>query len=168
MGTGITSILFFEMPYKADWLYWISVVIFCINVALFLLFTIISVVRYTLFRGIWSAMLRHPVQSLFLGSYQPRSLIQNHVLLFPVCYRQTMLTRFLGTIPMGLATIVNMIVFVCVPAWGPGAATLAWVLWWIDVVLAVGTNFYLPFIIMHKHNVRFQQNSARRYWGARS
>ena len=27
---------------------------------------------------------------------------------------------------MGLATIVNMTVFVCVPAWGPWAITLAW------------------------------------------
>ena len=35
-------------------------------------------------------MIRHPAQSLFLGTF-----------------------------PMGLATIVNMIVFVCVPAWGP-------------------------------------------------
>ena len=25
---------------------------------------------------------------------------------------------------MGLATIINMVVFVCVPAWGPGTVTL--------------------------------------------
>jgi tellurite resistance protein TehA-like permease len=55
---------------------------------------------------------------------------------------------------MGLATIINMIVYVCVPAWGHGFLMFAWVLWWIDVVLAIGTNFYLPFIIMYKHEVR--------------
>ena len=60
-----------------------------------------------------------------------------------------------GTIPMGLATIVNMIVFVCVPAWGDWAAILAWSLWWIDVILAVGTNFLLPFVIMYRHEVCF-------------
>lgn len=60
---------------------------------------------------------------------------------------------FLGTFPMALATIINMTVFVCVPASGDRFATLAWGLWWIDVVAAVGTNFYLPFIIMHKHEV---------------
>ena len=54
---------------------------------------------------------------------------------------------------MGLATIINMIVFVCVPAWGHSFLILAWTLWWIDVALAVGTNFYLPFIIMYKHEV---------------
>lgn len=55
--------------------------------------------------------------------------------------------------PMGLATIINMIVFVCVPAWGSWAATLAWTLWWIDVVLSLGTNLFLPFIIIYKHEV---------------
>lgn len=54
---------------------------------------------------------------------------------------------------MGLATIINMIVFVCVPIWGDWAANLAWALWWVDVVLSVGTNFYLPFLVMYKHKV---------------
>lgn len=54
---------------------------------------------------------------------------------------------------MGLATIINMICFVCVPAWGPWAATLAWVLWWIDVVLAVASCLGLPFIVIYKHPV---------------
>jgi hypothetical protein len=66
---------------------------------------------------------------------------------------QTKLTMCLGTIPMGLATIINMIVFVCVPVWGAWAVTFAWALWWVDVVLAVATNFYLPFVIMYKHKV---------------
>ena len=48
---------------------------------------------------------------------------------------------------MGLATIINMICFVCVPAWGQGAAILAWTLWWIDVVLSLATNMYMPFVM---------------------
>ncbi|KAF7560102.1 hypothetical protein G7046_g4054 [Stylonectria norvegica] len=131
MGTGIASILLHNLPYNARWLYWISVAIFALNVALFLLFLTISVLRYTLFRGVWGCMIRHPAQSLFLGTF-----------------------------PMGLATIVNMIVFVCVPAWGSRVATFAWVLWWIDVVFAVGTNFYLPFIIMYKHETQIQTMTA--------
>jgi tellurite resistance protein TehA-like permease len=67
MGTGIVSILLHNLPYNARWLYWISIVIFCLNIFLFILFTGISIVRYTVFRGVWSAMLKHPVQSLFLG-----------------------------------------------------------------------------------------------------
>lgn len=124
MGTGISSILLYNLPYNARWIYWLSVVMFTINVILFVLFLTISILRYTLFRGVWSCMIRHPVQSLFLGTF-----------------------------PMGLATIINMIVFVCVPAWGNHFATFAWVLWWIDVACSVATNFYLPFIIMYKHEV---------------
>jgi tellurite resistance protein TehA-like permease len=89
MGTGIVSILLHNLPYNGDWLYWISVVIFAVNVVLFILFTFISIVRYTVYPEIWFAMIRHPAQSLFIGTF-----------------------------PMGLATIINMIVFVCVPAWG--------------------------------------------------
>lgn len=46
---------------------------------------------------------------------------------------------------MGLATIINMVCFVCVPAWGQWAAILAWTLWWIDAVISLANNMYLPF-----------------------
>ena len=69
MGTGIVSILLHNFPYQARWLYWISVVMYCLNILLFTLFSFISIVRYTYYRGIFSAMLRHPVQSLFLGLF---------------------------------------------------------------------------------------------------
>lgn len=68
MGTGITSILLHNLPYNSTWLYWISVVLFCLNIFLFIIFLGVSLLRYTLFRGMWSAMTRHPVQSLFVGN----------------------------------------------------------------------------------------------------
>ena len=147
MGTGIVSILLHNLPYNARWLYWISVVIFCLNIFLFVFFVLISIVRYTIFRGIFAAMLRHPVQSLFLGTFRGS-------------YLRLVLTHYQGTIPMGLATIVNMVVFVCVPAWGPHAATLAWTLWWIDVVIAAATCMYLPFVIMYVHDTKLESMTA--------
>jgi len=95
MGTGIVSILLHNLPYNGPWLYWISVIIFCLNVVLFITFLCISILRYTLYPQIWKAMIRHPAQSLFVGTF-----------------------------PMGLATIVNMVAFVCVPAWGRRAVQL--------------------------------------------
>lgn len=97
MGTGIVSILLHNMPYNADWMYYMSVVIFGLNILLFTLFFIISLLRYTLYPEIWFAMLRHPSQSLFVGTF-----------------------------PMGFATIINMVVFVCVPAWGNDWAHVVW------------------------------------------
>jgi tellurite resistance protein TehA-like permease len=95
MGTGIVSILLHNLPYNREWLYWISVAIFALNVILFCIFFTLSFLRYTLYPQIWSAMIRHPAQSLFLGTF-----------------------------PMGLATIINMIVLVCVPVMGPRAVQL--------------------------------------------
>ncbi|KIV79964.1 hypothetical protein PV11_07502 [Exophiala sideris] len=131
MGTGIASILLHNLPYNGDWLYWLSVIIFCLNICLFCTFLAISIFRYTMFRGLFMAMIRHPVQSLFVGTF-----------------------------PMGLATIINMIVFVCVPAWGPWATTLAWTLWWIDVVIAVASCMWLPFVIMHLHESELSKMTA--------
>lgn len=68
MGTGITSILLYNLPYNGRWLYWASVVLFALNVAIFALLSVLSAVRYTLFPGIWGSMVGHPVQSLFLGT----------------------------------------------------------------------------------------------------
>ncbi|KAI9669487.1 MAG: Plasma membrane sulfite pump involved in sulfite metabolism [Trizodia sp. TS-e1964] len=123
MGTGIVSILLHKMPYNSQWLYWPSVILFAFNIIIFVLALAISILRYSLYPEIWAVMIRHQTQSLFIGAF-----------------------------PMALATIVNMVVFVCVPAWGDNAITLAYVLWWIDAVISVVVCFYLPFVIMHKHS----------------
>lgn len=131
MGTGITSILLHNLPYNGRWLYWISVAIYCLNILLFMIFLAISVLRYFMYKGLFMSMIGHPVQSLFVGTF-----------------------------PMGLATIINMIVFVCVPAWGSWVITLAWTLWWIDAVIAVMTCFYLPFLITHVHESQLSNMTA--------
>lgn len=118
MGNGIVSILLHNLPYNGVWLYWISIVVFALNVFLFVVFTLASIMRYVLYPEIWGVMIRHQTQSLFLGTF-----------------------------PMGLATIVNMFVFVCVPAWGPWTITFAWAMWWIDAIIASAICFYLPFVL---------------------
>jgi tellurite resistance protein TehA-like permease len=118
MSTGVTSIMLHQIPFHARWLNIISDIFFVLNIVLFLLFTIISVLRYTMHPRLISAVLRHPHQSLFLATF-----------------------------PVGLATIINMIVLVCVPVWGQGLAIFAWVLWWIDSVLAVASCFHLSWVL---------------------
>jgi tellurite resistance protein TehA-like permease len=70
MGTGIVSILLQNLPFNAIWIYWISVAIFVLNVFLFVVFMLISLVRYSFFPGLWRCMIRHPAESLFLGEHQ--------------------------------------------------------------------------------------------------
>lgn len=95
MGTGIVSILLHNLPYNGAWLYWISVIFFVLNLFLFILFIFISALRYLINPGLFMTMIRHPGVPLLLGAF-----------------------------PIGLATIVEMIVLVCVPAWGDWAVTL--------------------------------------------
>lgn len=123
MGTGVVSILLYTLHYNAAWLRYIAICIFALNVALFFAFLAASITRYTAFPGIFLDMLRHPTQSLFLGTF-----------------------------PMGFATICNMFVYVCVSAWGPWAMNLAWAMWWVDAALAMATCLFLPFAIMYVHH----------------
>ena len=118
MSTGVISILLHQLPFHAHWLDIISIIFFVLNLTLFLLFTAITCLRYILFPELIPAVLRHPHQSLFIA-----------------------------TLPVGLATLINMIVLVCVPAWGQGVAIFAWVLWWIDSVLALITCFHLTWVM---------------------
>lgn len=122
MGTGVISLLLYKLPYNGAWLYWLSVVTFVLDILLYILCISISAIRYISYPEIWRAMIRHPTESLFLG-----------------------------TCPMGLGIIVEMIVNICVPAWGSWAIILAWTLWWIEVVVSVATCFYLPFLTMSVH-----------------
>jgi tellurite resistance protein TehA-like permease len=118
MSTGALSIAIHQTPYHARWLNIISTVLFVLNIVLFLLFTVISALRYLMHPGLFARVLRHGHQSLFVATF-----------------------------PVGLGTLINMIVLVCAPAWGQGMAVLAWVLWWADSVLAVATCFHLTWVM---------------------
>ncbi|KAE8315788.1 voltage-dependent anion channel-domain-containing protein [Aspergillus transmontanensis] len=95
----------------------ISVVVFAFNVLLLAIGYLITALRYSLYPEIFTVMITHPVQSMFLGA-----------------------------IPMSFATIVNMFCFVCVPAWGEWAKNFAWGMWIFDAVLSVITALSLPFL----------------------
>lgn len=120
MGTGITSILLHTLSttYHSPALNIISIIIFVLNILLFAACLVASILRYTMYPAVWNLMMKHPTQSLFLGTF-----------------------------PMGFATLINMFVFVCVPSWGEWAMWTAWGMWWLDVVVSVATCVALPFIM---------------------
>ncbi|KAJ5098940.1 hypothetical protein N7532_005941 [Penicillium argentinense] len=115
MGTGIVSILLNTLPYNGKWIYYISIIIFILNVAYFTIFLAVTLLRYILYPEIFRVMVTHPVQSLFLGTF-----------------------------PMGLATIINMFCFVCVSRWGDGAAYFIWAVWIFDAVVSVLVAIGIP------------------------
>ncbi|KAJ5083221.1 hypothetical protein N7456_012648 [Penicillium angulare] len=124
MGTGIVSILFNSIPFQSPALYYISIVFFVLNVIIFALAFITSVLRYVLYPEIWKVMIQDPTNSLFLA-----------------------------TIPMGFATLIEMWVLVCVPRWGVWATSFAWALWIVDVIAAASVTLSLSFILMSQRYI---------------
>lgn len=118
MGTGIVSVLFNSIPFSSPVLYYISIVFFVLNVVIFALAFVTSLVRYILYPEIWRVMIQDPTNSLFLA-----------------------------TVPMGFATLIEMLILVCVPRWGEWASSFVWALWIIDVVAAASVTLSLSFIL---------------------
>lgn len=119
MGTGIVSLLLAEIPFAAAWLYWLSVFFFGLNTVLFFGAFSVSVFRYAVYPEIWAVMIADNVNSLFLG-----------------------------TIPMGFATLIDAWCSLCIPYWGPWAVTFAWVCWMIDSVVAVTVTISLTVLLI--------------------
>ncbi|KAH8433154.1 TDT family transporter [Aspergillus melleus] len=116
MGTGVVAILLSVIPFQARWLYYLSIIVFLLNVVLFVLASLLTVLRYAMYPRAWALMMHNPVDLLYLA-----------------------------TLPIGFATLIEMWVFICVPAWGYWATILAWVLWMIDTAVSVVTTLFVTF-----------------------
>jgi len=131
MGTGILAVLLELCPYSFYGLSTIATIIFILNICIFLVFLCVTVARYVMYPFMWWRMLYHPAQSLFLGTF-----------------------------PMGLATIINGIVLIVVPTYGNWAVQLAWALWWLDVVISLVSCFGVPMVMFHKHLIVLEKMTA--------
>lgn len=119
MGTGIVAVILRSVPWQGSWLHWLSIIVFAFNTVLFFLAVAISVLRYSIWPEIWKVMIEDPNNSLFLG-----------------------------TVPMGFATLINMWVQVCVSAWGVWAAYFAFAIWVLDCIVAVVVTVSLGVLLM--------------------
>ncbi|KAH7923732.1 hypothetical protein BV22DRAFT_1014841 [Leucogyrophana mollusca] len=111
-GTGAISILFHNYPYANDStaMKALTMIFFFFNLGLFMLFTAISAARYILFPDIWPRMIRHPVQSLYLGTF-----------------------------PMGATTLINVAIGAIFQTYNFGGDTFVyfiWGVWWLDVAIS--------------------------------
>ncbi|GHJ86518.1 hypothetical protein NliqN6_2920 [Naganishia liquefaciens] len=128
MGTGILSILLYTLPYQFRGLKTIGTIVFFLNLVLFLVFLGMSFLRYTIWPSVFRKMLFHPQQSLFLGTF-----------------------------PMGFATIVNMVAFLTLDPPTNDLRTksferFTWGIWWIDVILAAIIGIGMLFVMFTRHN----------------
>ncbi|KAK0455353.1 voltage-dependent anion channel [Desarmillaria tabescens] len=109
MGTGSISILFRTIPYGlgSQGMKTLSLAFFFLDICLFIICLLVSVLRYTIYPETWGPMIRHPSQSLY------------------AC-----------TFPMGAVTILTTAVSLIHEDYGLGGKSflyVIWWLWWIDV-----------------------------------
>lgn len=122
MGTGIVNTLLFDLPWEAAHPTFraIGAGFLIFDMILFVSFTIISIVRYSLYPAIFLVMIRHETHSLFLGTVSCRAPRGNEADLGGA-----------AQIPMGFVTIVSGIARTGGEYGITWSLDLALVLWWI-------------------------------------
>lgn len=67
---------------------------------------------------------------------------------------------FFGTIPMGMATIINGLLVFGLPRWGAEVIPLAHALWWLDVVMSVLCGICIPYMMFTRQQHSIDQMTA--------
>ena len=131
MGTGILALALGQLPFAAQWPKVLGEALWFFNIALFCLFTVLYASRWALFFNEAKQIFGHSTVSMFFG-----------------------------TIPMGLATIINGFLLYGFPRWGGGGVALAEVLWWIDVAMALACGVLIPFMMFTRQQHSIDQMTA--------
>lgn len=118
MGTGILALALPQVPGAGPALYGAGEGLWLFNIGLFMLFSVLYVARWILF---W-----HEAKQIF---------------------SHNIVSMFIGTIPMGLATIINGFLFFGLPRWGNSMIEIAQVLWWIDVAMSLACGVLIPYFM---------------------
>ncbi|KAG1832457.1 voltage-dependent anion channel [Suillus variegatus] len=111
MGTGGTSALVHAFPYwsGSPAIKVVTLMVFYLNILLFVLFTGATVARYIMFPDTWLKMIRHPTQGPLMGAF-----------------------------PAGATTLIN-IALVAHQEWnfgGTGFLYTLWGCWWLDSIVS--------------------------------
>ncbi|KAI0015890.1 sulfite efflux pump SSU1 [Xylariomycetidae sp. FL0641] len=127
MGTGIVAILLFTFHQTyasaSSALYQLSVIFYVANVALFSCIFLMTVLRYLLYPKLFFMMVSDPGQAMYLGTF-----------------------------PMGFATIITMTVNVMVPKYGGAWPSVVFAFWWVDVVVSLATALVIPWLLQIVHH----------------
>lgn len=127
MGTGVVALILSEFSFLHHAFWSAASGLWQVNIGLFISFSFLYILRWLIFPQEAKQIFSHPSMALFLG-----------------------------TIPMGLATIINGFLKFGVLLYGDVAIHIAQVLWYIDVILAVVIGIAVPFMMFscQKHELK--------------
>jgi len=131
MGTGILALTLPLLPGKIAFFYKAGEALWIGNIGLFVIFSALYTARW-----------------IFFGHEAKRIFSHNVV------------SMFIGTIPMGLSTIINGLLFYGLSRWGTGVVSLAQVLWWIDVVMSLACGVLIPYLMFTRQEHALDQMTA--------
>jgi C4-dicarboxylate transporter/malic acid transport protein len=131
MGTGVLALALAQLPGANPALHAIAEGLWLFNILLFLLFTGLYAARWVLFFDEARRIFGHSTVSMFFG-----------------------------TIPMGLATIINGFLLFGLPRWGDGVIALAEVLWWLDVAMSLACGVLIPYMMFTRQEHSIDQMTA--------
>lgn len=64
MATGMASVLLHNLPFQFRGLNILAIIVFILNIFLFIIFCIATIARYIMFPHLWKVLWDHPIQSL--------------------------------------------------------------------------------------------------------
>ncbi|QDS17044.1 TDT family transporter [Xanthomonas arboricola] len=131
MGTGILALALGQLPFPSPWAKAVGEALWCFNIGLFILFSTLYASRWLLFFNEAKQIFGHSTVSMFFG-----------------------------TIPMGLATIINGLLLYGLPRWGADVLPLAETLWWVDVAMSLACGVLIPFMMFTRQQHSIDQMTA--------
>ncbi|MEC4238388.1 MULTISPECIES: TDT family transporter [unclassified Pseudomonas] len=131
MGTGVLALALAQLPVHIPGLRAFAEGLWLFNIGLFILFSVLYGARWMLYFDEARRIFGHSTVSMFFG-----------------------------TIPMGLATIINGFLVFGVPRWGSEMVQVAEVLWWIDVAMALGCGVLIPYLMFTRQDHSIDQMTA--------
>ena len=131
MGTGVLALTLAQLPLAIPGLRVVAEGLWLFNILLFSLFTAAYAARWILFFDEARRIFGHSTVSMFFG-----------------------------TIPMGLATIINGFLLFGLPRWGDGVIQLVEVLWWTDVAMSLACGVLIPYMMFTRQEHSIDQMTA--------
>ena len=131
MGTGVLALALAQWPVANPGLHAFAEGLWLFNIFLFVMFTAMYAARWVMFFDEARRIFGHSTVSMFFG-----------------------------TIPMGLATLINGFLLFGLPRWGDGVIPVAEVLWWLDVAMSLACGVLIPYMMFTRQEHSIDQMTA--------
>ena len=131
MGTGVLALALAQLPVQIPGLHALAEGLWLFNIGLFILFSVLYGARWVMYFDEARRIFGHSTVSMFFG-----------------------------TIPMGLATIINGFLLFGVARWGSDMVQVAHVLWWLDVAMSLAFGVMIPYMMFTRQEHSIDQMTA--------